>query len=67
MSATSCPDCGHSIYLETQLWEGQLIRCQNCGVELEVINLDPVELDWVYLEPTDVEEDWDWQEEKVRL
>jgi hypothetical protein len=39
---------------------------------LEVINLDPVELDWVYLEPADIE-DWDWQEdedreeEKVRL
>ena len=67
MSITSCPDCGHSIYLGTQLWEGQLIRCQNCGTELEVINLNPVELDWVYLDPTDLEEDWDWQEETIKL
>ncbi|GAB4436846.1 MAG: hypothetical protein Kow0031_18630 [Anaerolineae bacterium] len=27
---------------------GQRVRCPNCEVVLEIINTDPLELDWVY-------------------
>jgi lysine biosynthesis protein LysW len=30
---------------------GEIILCSSCGTELEVINLEPTELDWVYLDP----------------
>lgn len=60
MITAKCLDCGHEIDLGAGAWLGQLIRCQNCGAELEIINVDPLELDWVYLEPAELEEDWDW-------
>ena len=59
MVITDCLDCGQAIHL-TGAWASQLIRCQSCGAELEVINIDPLELDWVYLEPVGIDEDWDW-------
>lgn len=66
MTVANCLDCGHEIHLGTGPWRDQLIRCQNCGAELEIINVDPLELDWAYLEPAKLEEgwDWDWQEDK---
>jgi lysine biosynthesis protein LysW len=61
MAVSFCLDCGHSIYLGARPWEGQIIRCPNCGAELEVISVAPLELDWVYLQPAKIEEDWDRQ------
>ena len=43
-----CLDCDHEIDLTHQLTVGQRITCPNCGVELEIIKLEPLELDWVY-------------------
>jgi alpha-aminoadipate carrier protein LysW len=60
MVTAKCLDCGHEINLDAGTWLGQLIRCQDCGAELEIINVDPLELDWVYLEPAEPKEDWDW-------
>jgi lysine biosynthesis protein LysW len=39
---------------------GQAMTCPYCDAELEVIDLDPVELDWAYDEEW---EDWDEEEE----
>ncbi len=60
MAVVECLGCGHDIFFETALREAQLIRCQNCGAELEVISEDPLEVDWVYLEPVGLEEESDW-------
>jgi lysine biosynthesis protein LysW len=51
MSTTPCLDCGRSIYLENRIEEGQLVTCRHCGTQFEIINLEPVELDWVYNAP----------------
>jgi lysine biosynthesis protein LysW len=48
MLMTFCLDCEREIDLEARLIVGQRITCPHCGVELEVINLEPLELDWVY-------------------
>lgn len=52
--ATTCPECDADITLPADAMENELISCPDCGVELEVISLDPLELD---LAP-EVEEDW---------
>jgi hypothetical protein len=39
---------------------GQKVICPNCDAELEVIETDPVELDWVYDDDSDEDEDEDW-------
>jgi lysine biosynthesis protein LysW len=44
----TCPDCGETIRLATPIRVGQEVLCPHCDAELEVIETDPVELDWVY-------------------
>ena len=51
-----CPDCDVEITHRKKLRLGQLIECQECGAELEVISLDPFELDY-YLGDDDWDED----------
>ena len=46
----SCPECGCEFELE-EPQEGQRFRCPNCRAWLEVLSLEPLELDWAYNEP----------------
>jgi lysine biosynthesis protein LysW len=48
MTTTFCPECGHSLDLGAQPYEGQRVICPECGAHLEVISPKPLELDWVY-------------------
>ena len=43
-----CLDCEREIVLRSSPKIEQRITCPHCKVTLEVINLDPLELDWVY-------------------
>lgn len=55
MSKTAeCPECAADVTLPDDVMEGEIVQCAECGVELEVISLDPPELD---LAPEE-EEDW---------
>jgi alpha-aminoadipate carrier protein LysW len=57
----TCPDCGSRIGVKSPVRIGQQVVCPNCDAELEVIDTDPVELDWVYEdEEGDEDEDEDW-------
>ncbi|MFN2220249.1 MAG: lysine biosynthesis protein LysW [Anaerolineae bacterium] len=49
-----CLECGAELELEVDVEVGEIVICPDCGVELEVISLDPIALD---LAP-EVEEDW---------
>lgn len=51
MTTTFCLDCEREIELDLHPEVGQQIRCQHCEIELEIINLDPLQLDWVYNGP----------------
>jgi alpha-aminoadipate/glutamate carrier protein LysW len=53
MEAT-CPECAAVIEMDDDVMESEIIDCPDCGVELEVISLDPLTLD---LAPEE-EEDW---------
>jgi hypothetical protein len=48
MTTTFCLDCDRVIDLGADIAIGQRVRCSNCEVDLEIINLEPLELDWVY-------------------
>jgi alpha-aminoadipate carrier protein LysW len=50
----TCPECDAQIVLSDDTLEGEIVQCPDCGVELEVLSLDPPELD---LAPAE-EEDW---------
>ncbi len=49
-----CPECGATINLPPGTEVGEILTCPDCGVELEVVNLEPPSLQ---LAPQ-VEEDW---------
>lgn len=63
MATAFCLDCGYSVNLGSRPVENQMITCPNCDAQLEVINLDPLEFDWAYLEPAVDDEKWDWEAE----
>ena len=52
-----CPECEAAIDEEFED-VGEVISCPECGVELEVISIDPVEFD---LAPIDEEEEEEFQ------
>ena len=50
-----CPACGNEVKFRVKPRMGQAVVCPNCESELEVVWLDPVEIDW----PFDDDEDED--------
>jgi alpha-aminoadipate carrier protein LysW len=52
-----CPDCGNNIPLKGALRIGQQVVCPECDAELEVVDTDPVELDWAYDDDFDDQDD----------
>lgn len=56
LTATAeCPECYAEVALR-EVMQGEIVKCADCGVDLEVRSLDPVTL---ALAP---EEDEDWGE-----
>lgn len=49
-----CVECGDAISLTDDLEIGEIVDCQTCGTELEVLDTDPVTLD----RAPELEEDW---------
>lgn len=49
-----CIECGADVALPADVETGEIIDCATCGVELEVLGTDPVELDVA----PELEEDW---------
>ena len=43
-----CPNCGEKTSLGESPRIGRFVSCRHCGVELEIISLDPIVLDWPY-------------------
>ena len=40
-----CPECENPLnFAEDEVEEGEVILCEECGVEYEVVNTDPIEL-----------------------
>jgi alpha-aminoadipate/glutamate carrier protein LysW len=54
----SCPECESELDIEVdELEEGDVVACEECGSEYEVVGVDPLEL-------TKVDEDYEGEEEE---
>lgn len=53
-NVAECPICGADIELLDDTVEGELLTCEDCGTELEVLSVDPPEV----TEAPQEEEDW---------
>ena len=51
---SECPVCGANVFLNEDTLEGELIVCGDCGKELEVVKVSPIQL----AEAPEEEEDW---------
>ena len=49
-----CPECEGEVEIPPDAMENELVSCAECGTELEIMSLEPIELE---LAP-EVEEDW---------
>jgi alpha-aminoadipate carrier protein LysW len=49
-----CPVCAAEVKIADDTISGELVVCDDCGVELEVLETDPVKL----AEAPSAEEDW---------
>ncbi len=49
-----CPVCAAEVKIADDAMAGEVIVCDDCGAELEIINLKPIEL----AEAPTAEEDW---------
>jgi lysine biosynthesis protein LysW len=59
MAVATCPGCDEDIQIAGRARLGQTIICNRCGARLEVIAVNPLELDWAFDESEDLEEDYD--------
>ena len=59
MPKAYCPSCDGVVSL-TNPREQMMINCDECGAELEVISVDPFEVDF----PLDYDEEWDDEDEE---
>jgi alpha-aminoadipate carrier protein LysW len=54
MATVTCPECAAEITLVEGTEVGEILVCPDCGVDLEVVSLEPAK---VQLAPRE-EEDW---------
>ena len=57
MPTGTCPECEADVHVDIDADKGDVVDCEECGIQLEVVGLDPVELDVV-------EEDYDEDEDE---
>lgn len=54
MSIVICPECEAEITLDASAEIGEIIVCPDCGVDLEVVSLNPAKVEVAPME----QEDW---------
>jgi alpha-aminoadipate carrier protein LysW len=43
--AVVCPECDNPIIVDAdEVEEGETVQCDECGVDLEIVSVDPVEV-----------------------
>ena len=62
----TCPECDAMIDIEEdQIREGQTVECPECGAELEVVSVEPIEFDLLRNQDEEEEEVDDEDEEET--
>ena len=60
MPTGTCPECDADVHVDTDADKGDVVSCDECGTDLEVVGLDPVELD--IMEEEDLDDDEEEEE-----
>lgn len=62
MPTSICPECDEEVYVDAESEQGDRVTCDECGTQLVVVGLDPIEMD-VYEESDsdDISDDEDFE------
>jgi len=62
MPTSICPECDEEVYVDAESEQGDRVTCDECGTQLVVVGLDPIEMD-VYeeSESDDIDDDEDFE------
>lgn len=55
-----CPDCNSEIYFSKRPALGQTVTCKECSAHLEVVETNPIELDWT-LEEEELDDEFEYE------
>jgi lysine biosynthesis protein LysW len=47
MPTSVCPECSEEVFVDAESEQGDHVTCEECSAKLEVVGLDPIELDLV--------------------
>ena len=62
MPTSICPECDEEVFVDADSEQGDIVTCEECGSRLEVVGLDPVELDLHTVDETaDIAEEEDYE------
>lgn len=59
MPLAACPECQSEIHVDEDVDKGDIVNCEECDIRLEVVGLDPVELDLATEDKEDFYDDED--------
>jgi alpha-aminoadipate/glutamate carrier protein LysW len=45
MPVAKCPECDEEVFVDADLEQGDFVECEECGASLELVGMDPIELD----------------------
>jgi alpha-aminoadipate/glutamate carrier protein LysW len=45
MPTIGCPECHEDVFVDADSEQGDIFSCDECGVNLELVGLDPIEVD----------------------
>lgn len=45
MPSSACPNCQERVYVKAETEQGSILTCDECESELELVGLDPLQLD----------------------
>ena len=45
MPTTACPECSEDVYVDADSEQGDVVSCDECGTDLEIVGLDIYEED----------------------
>lgn len=59
MPTSICPECDEEVFVDAESEQGDVVSCDECGSDLVVVGLDPIELD---IRSEDDDDDYDKEE-----
>ena len=59
MKTTHCLSCDSKIEIGSKAKIGQFVYCEFCGADFEIIELNPIELDYAFVDDDDLDYDDD--------